>query len=112
MVQMGFGRNRHRRHARRARGSGAGRRSIDRRPDDREPDGPVGDLGFPGSHGFPAGLWRALERHPPPGVQRLGRWRSPLRGPWLTSVFGLVLLVTLPIITITGLLSYMAYAPQ
>jgi DMSO/TMAO reductase YedYZ molybdopterin-dependent catalytic subunit len=53
-----------------------------------------------------------LERRPPPGVQRLARWRSPLRGPWLTSVFGLVLLVTLPIITITGLLSYAAYAPQ
>jgi DMSO/TMAO reductase YedYZ molybdopterin-dependent catalytic subunit len=44
--------------------------------------------------------------------QRPPRWRSPLRGPWLTSVFGLVLLVTVPIITITGLLSYMAYAPQ
>jgi DMSO/TMAO reductase YedYZ molybdopterin-dependent catalytic subunit len=40
------------------------------------------------------------------------RFRSPLRGPWLTSVFGLVLLVALPIITITGLLSYIAYAPQ
>lgn len=39
------------------------------------------------------------------------RFRSPLRGPWLTSVFGLVLLVTLPIITITGLLSYVAYGP-
>lgn len=40
------------------------------------------------------------------------RFRSPLRGPWLTSVFGLVPLVALPIITITGLLSYIAYAPQ
>jgi DMSO/TMAO reductase YedYZ molybdopterin-dependent catalytic subunit len=63
-------------------------------------------------YGFPASLWRALERHPPPGVHRLGRFRSPLRGPWLTSVFGLVLLVVLPIIIITGLLSYIAYAPQ
>lgn len=42
----------------------------------------------------------------------LARFRSPLRGPWLTSVFGLVLLVTLPVITLTGLLSYIAYAPQ
>jgi DMSO/TMAO reductase YedYZ molybdopterin-dependent catalytic subunit len=42
----------------------------------------------------------------------LARFRSPLRGPWLTSVFGLVLLLALPIITITGLLSYIAYAPQ
>ena len=48
----------------------------------------------------------------PPEVQRWPRWRSPLRGPWLTSVFGAVLLVTLPIVTITGLLSYMAYGPQ
>jgi DMSO/TMAO reductase YedYZ molybdopterin-dependent catalytic subunit len=40
------------------------------------------------------------------------RFTSPLRGPWLTSVFGLVLLVTLPIIIVTGLLSYIAYEPQ
>ena len=42
----------------------------------------------------------------------MGRWRSPLRGPWLTSVFGLTLLITLPIVIITGLLSYIAYGPQ
>lgn len=66
--------------------------------------------------GLPARLWRALDRHPPPGVRRLGRlplrFRSPLRGPWLTAVFGLVLLVALPIVIVTGLLSYMAYGPQ
>lgn len=62
--------------------------------------------------GFPARLWRALDRHPPPGVRRLSRFQSPLRGPWLTSVFGLVLLVALPIVIITGLLSYVAYSPQ
>jgi DMSO/TMAO reductase YedYZ molybdopterin-dependent catalytic subunit len=45
------------------------------------------------------------------GFRRPG-FRSPLRGPWLTSVFGLVLLVALPIIILTGLLSYIAYAPQ
>jgi DMSO/TMAO reductase YedYZ molybdopterin-dependent catalytic subunit len=39
-------------------------------------------------------------------------FRSPLRGPWLTSVFGLVLLIAIPIVIITGLLSYIAYAPQ
>ncbi|OBJ50513.1 molybdopterin-dependent oxidoreductase [Mycobacterium sp. 1423905.2] len=44
--------------------------------------------------------------------RQLGRFRSPLRGPWLTSVFGLVLLITLPIVIITGLLSYAAYSPQ
>jgi DMSO/TMAO reductase YedYZ molybdopterin-dependent catalytic subunit len=63
-------------------------------------------------YGFPARVWRALEGHPPPGVRRLNRFRSPLRGPWLTSVFGLVLLVALPIVILTGLLSYIAYAPQ
>ncbi|PEG39765.1 hypothetical protein CQY20_09435 [Mycolicibacterium agri] len=45
-------------------------------------------------------------------VQRIARWRSPLRGPWLTSVLGSVLLVALPIVIITGLLSYIAYGPQ
>lgn len=33
-------------------------------------------------------------------------------GPWLTSVFGAVLLVTLPIVVVTGLLSYIAYGPR
>jgi DMSO/TMAO reductase YedYZ molybdopterin-dependent catalytic subunit len=64
------------------------------------------------AYGFPAGLWRALDRHRPPGLARLARFTSPLRGPWLTSVFGLVLLVTLPIVIVTGLLSYIAYEPQ
>jgi DMSO/TMAO reductase YedYZ molybdopterin-dependent catalytic subunit len=35
-----------------------------------------------------------------------------LRGPWLTSAFGLALLIALPVVIITGLLSYIAYAPQ
>ncbi|MEV5543718.1 molybdopterin-dependent oxidoreductase [Saccharopolyspora shandongensis] len=66
----------------------------------------------PLAYGFPAGLWRALGRHRPPGMGRSRLWRSPLRGPWLTSVFGLVLLVFLPIVIITGLLSFIAYGPQ
>ncbi|MEO7078939.1 MAG: hypothetical protein ABIY38_08610, partial [Rhodococcus sp. (in: high G+C Gram-positive bacteria)] len=41
-----------------------------------------------------------------------GRFRSPLRGPWLTSIFGAVLLAGLPIVILTGLASYMAYGPQ
>ncbi|MDT5087725.1 MAG: hypothetical protein QOG47_432 [Mycobacterium sp.] len=61
--------------------------------------------------GFPVPVWRALERNRPPGLDRLQRWRSPLRGPWLTSVFGLVLLVGLPVVIVTGLLSYIAYGP-
>ncbi|NMH98328.1 molybdopterin-dependent oxidoreductase [Pseudonocardia acidicola] len=62
--------------------------------------------------GFPAGLWRTLERSRPPGLERLSRFHSPLRGPWLTSVFGLVLLIGLPVVIVTGLLDYLAYGPQ
>ena len=62
-------------------------------------------------YGFPSLLWRTLAAHPPPGLSRI-RWRSPLRGPWLTSVFGATLLVVLPIVIITGLLSYIAYGPR
>ncbi|OBH98726.1 hypothetical protein A5678_21445 [Mycobacterium sp. E2733] len=57
-------------------------------------------------------MWGSLNEHPPPGVRRAQRWGSPLRGPWLTSVFGSVLLVTLPIVILTGLLSYIAYGPR
>ncbi len=39
-------------------------------------------------------------------------FRSPIRGVWLTSVFGAVLLLALPIVTVTGLLSWVAYGPQ
>lgn len=74
-----------------------------------EPDGaPTEARGY----GFPRRLWRGLDEHPPPGLRRATRWRSPLRGLWLTSVLGSVLLVTLPVVTITGLLSYIAYGPQ
>src|SRR5271163_3227307 len=62
-------------------------------------------------YGFPTMLWRGLDDHPPPGLSRI-RWRSPLRGPWLTSVFGAILLVVLPIVIVTGLLSYIAYGPR
>src|ERR1700712_560152 len=41
------------------------------------------------------------------------RWfRSPLRGPWLTSIFATVLLVGIPIVIVTGLISYAAYNPR
>ena len=33
-------------------------------------------------------------------------------GPWLTSIFGSVLLIGLPVVILTGLLSYIAYGPQ
>jgi DMSO/TMAO reductase YedYZ molybdopterin-dependent catalytic subunit len=39
-------------------------------------------------------------------------WRSPVRGPWLTSVLGLLLLVGFPLVAVTGLISYIAYEPR
>ncbi|MFD3441633.1 molybdopterin-dependent oxidoreductase [Streptomyces sp. NPDC058685] len=53
----------------------------------------------------------ALAGRPPPGPSRPEFWRSPLRGPWLTSVLGVVLLVGLTVVTGTGMLSYAAYNP-
>ena len=47
-----------------------------------------------------------------PGPFRRSFWRSPVRGPWLTSVLGLLLLVSLPVVFVTGLLSYAAYNPN
>jgi DMSO/TMAO reductase YedYZ molybdopterin-dependent catalytic subunit len=53
-----------------------------------------------------------LEATRDPGGPCARLWRSPLRGPWLTSVFGSMLLMTLPIVILTGLLSYIAYGPR
>ncbi|MER6013231.1 molybdopterin-dependent oxidoreductase [Streptomyces bluensis] len=41
-----------------------------------------------------------------------GFWRSPVRGPWFTSVLGVVLLVGITVLSVTGLLSYAAYNPD
>jgi DMSO/TMAO reductase YedYZ molybdopterin-dependent catalytic subunit len=41
-----------------------------------------------------------------------GFWRSPLRGPWFTSVLGVVLLGGITVLFATGLLSYAAYNPD
>jgi DMSO/TMAO reductase YedYZ molybdopterin-dependent catalytic subunit len=45
---------------------------------------------------------------------RFGReaWRSPLRGPWLTSALGLVLLSALAVVIATGFASHAAYRPS
>ncbi|MDQ6796497.1 MAG: hypothetical protein M3011_00490, partial [Actinomycetota bacterium] len=66
---------------------------------------------LPGA-GWPRSVWIWLEQHRPGGPFAARTWRSPLRGPWLTSVFGFVLLIGLPVIILTGLLSYVAYQPQ
>ncbi|MER5749251.1 molybdopterin-dependent oxidoreductase [Streptomyces sp. NPDC002088] len=41
-----------------------------------------------------------------------GFWRSPLRGPWFTSVLGVVLLGGITVMFVTGLVSYAAYNPN
>jgi DMSO/TMAO reductase YedYZ molybdopterin-dependent catalytic subunit len=48
----------------------------------------------------------------PPGPFRPGFFRSPLRGPWLTSALGSILLVLITIVATTGFLSHAAYMPD
>ncbi len=55
---------------------------------------------------------RLFPATPPPGPFRPGFWRSPIRGPWLTSVLGSILLVLLTIVSLTGFLSHAAYNPD
>jgi DMSO/TMAO reductase YedYZ molybdopterin-dependent catalytic subunit len=45
------------------------------------------------------------------GWLRRGAWRSPLRGPWLTSMLGLVLLAVLTVVVVSGFASHAAYEP-
>ena len=49
---------------------------------------------------------------PPPGPFRPAFWRSPLRGPWLTSALGSLLLVLVSVVIVTGFLSHVAYEPD
>ncbi len=49
---------------------------------------------------------------PPPGPFRHTFWRSPLRGRWLTSLFGSALLISIPLIAASGFLSNVAYDPR
>jgi len=51
-------------------------------------------------------------RLPSVGPFRESFWRSPLRGPWLTSVLGSALFPLLAICSITGFLSHAAYEPD
>ncbi|WTL43556.1 molybdopterin-dependent oxidoreductase [Streptomyces brevispora] len=64
------------------------------------------------SAGHKPGISDLLRDGPPVGPTRRGFWRSPLRGPWLTSVLGAVLLVGITLMFVTGLLSYAAYNPD
>ncbi|WP_431782849.1 molybdopterin-dependent oxidoreductase [Streptomyces chumphonensis] len=62
--------------------------------------------------GVPGTRLRERLREPPPGPARPGFWRSPVRGVRFTSVLGAVLLVGVPVLFVTGLLSYAAYNPD
>ncbi|KAA0023725.1 molybdopterin-dependent oxidoreductase [Antrihabitans cavernicola] len=85
---------------------------VDRKTTEPDPED-VTEFRDQPAYGFPATLWRALENRPPPGVANGAKaWRSPLRGPWLTSVFGAILLISLPVVILTGLLDYIAYGPE
>jgi DMSO/TMAO reductase YedYZ molybdopterin-dependent catalytic subunit len=55
---------------------------------------------------------RRLAQHPPPGPSREDFWRSPVRGPWLTTILGSVLLVAVVVVGATGFLSHAAYNPD
>ncbi len=47
----------------------------------------------------------------PPGPFRPEFWRSPLRGPWLTTLLGTLLLGGVTVVALTGFLSHAAYEP-
>lgn len=46
------------------------------------------------------------------GPFRTDFWRSPLRGPWLTSFLGTLLVPSITVIAITGFISHWAYHPE
>lgn len=51
-------------------------------------------------------------RLPEIGPFRADFWRSPLRGPWLASLFSAALLPLLVVCAVTGFLSHLAYEPR
>lgn len=55
---------------------------------------------------------RKLPPERPPGPVRPGFWRSPLRGPWLTSFLGMLLVPAIAVIALTGFISHWAYHPE
>ncbi len=57
-------------------------------------------------------MLKLIPKNPPPGPSQRDFWYSPLRGPWLTSFLGSLLLAALTIIAATGFLSHLAYAPD
>ncbi len=58
------------------------------------------------------GASRSYGRSMPRSPSSPAFWRSPLRGPWFTSVLGVVLLGGITVLFVTGLVSYAAYNPN
>ena len=82
-----------------------------------EDAGPTEDADetVPGTAARPRGALNRLKEaaaEPPPGPFRGRWWKSPVRGPWLTSFFGSILLVGIPVEFVTGLVSYASYNPR
>ncbi len=59
-----------------------------------------------------SGVLPAYGRHMARSPSSPAFWRSPVRGPWFTSVLGVVLLVGITVLFVTGLLSYASYNPD
>ncbi|MFF4299206.1 molybdopterin-dependent oxidoreductase [Streptomyces vinaceus] len=78
----------------------------------KRPAAPAKPVRTPLTERLREAVGRARSAGPPPGPTRPGFWCSPLRGPWLTGVFGLVLLAGVTVLFVTGLLSYAAYNPD
>jgi DMSO/TMAO reductase YedYZ molybdopterin-dependent catalytic subunit len=80
----------------------------------REPAPAAGDQAPPDlpRHRRTSERLRQAAAYPPPGPFRAQWWRSPVRGPWLTSYFGSILLVGIPLLFLTGLVSYASYNPR
>jgi DMSO/TMAO reductase YedYZ molybdopterin-dependent catalytic subunit len=55
---------------------------------------------------------RLIPKSPPPGPSQEDFWLSPVRGPWLTTILGTVLLVAVVIVGATGFFSHAAYNPD
>jgi DMSO/TMAO reductase YedYZ molybdopterin-dependent catalytic subunit len=55
---------------------------------------------------------RLVPEEPPPGPFRRSFWRSPLRGPWLTSLLGSLLVPGIVVMALTGLISQWSYFPS
>lgn len=63
-------------------------------------------------HGPVRGVSPSYGRVMPRSPSSPAFWRSPLRGPWFTSVLGIVLLGGITVLFLTGLVSYAAYNPN